>query len=169
MDNVPPAKRSWIMSRVRSEGNKSTELRLLRFFRHHHVVGWRRRYSLEGKPDFVFPALRIAVFVDGCFWHGCLRHRHIPASRSSFWKAKIRRNKARDRSVSAKLRRKGWTVRRIWEHDLVGRSVGKRLLGLLAFVKKASCVQSATVSSSGRPLSSRRPLAEADARPPDRN
>lgn len=74
--------------------------------------------TLTGKPDFVFPRSRVAVFVDGCFWHGCPKHYQAPASRSEFWRQKIERNKARDALVNAKLAEEGWTVVRVWEHTV---------------------------------------------------
>lgn len=63
-------KRSEIMKGVRSSGNKSTELKLIQYFSSNHITGWRRKYNVKGHPDFVFLDKRIAIFVDGCFWHG---------------------------------------------------------------------------------------------------
>ena len=117
-DVFSPAERSAIMSRVRSHGNATTELRLLGLFRVHGIKGWRRKQKILGRPDFVFKALKIAIFVDGCFWHGCTKHRGIPTQNRDFWVAKITRNVARDRAVGRQLRKQGWTVVRIWEHDL---------------------------------------------------
>jgi DNA mismatch endonuclease (patch repair protein) len=111
-------KRSEVMSRIRSRGNKDTELVLAKLMRRNRITGWRRNQSLFGKPDFVFKQARLAVFVDGCFWHGCLKHSKPPQSNLTYWQAKIIRNKARDRSVSRALRRKGWRALRIWEHEL---------------------------------------------------
>ena len=104
------------MRAVRSHGNKSTELRMALLFRHHGVTGWRRRFPLYGRPDFVFPAGRLAVFVDGCFWHGCPRHFRAPSSNQEYWGEKFVRNRARDRAVSRQLRASGWRVMRVWEH-----------------------------------------------------
>jgi DNA mismatch endonuclease (patch repair protein) len=112
-------KRSQVMSAVKGKGNKSTELALAKLFRKNGIKGWRRNYSgVIGKPDFVFPKERIAVFVDGCFWHGCKKHRTIPVTRRSFWVTKIERNRERDRLVNRELKRSGWKVRRFWEHEL---------------------------------------------------
>jgi DNA mismatch endonuclease, patch repair protein len=111
-------KRSDVMSRIRSSGNKDTELALIRLFRKEGITGWRRRWPLIGKPDFVFRKARLAIFVDGCFWHGCLKHSRPPQSNQAYWRAKMIRNKTRDRSVSQALRKKGWRVLRIWEHEL---------------------------------------------------
>ena len=106
------------MSRIRSRGNKDTELALIRVFRQHHIIGWRRNQKVFGKPDFVFPKLRLAVFVDGCFWHACPKHATKPRSNAAFWQKKLARNQARDRLVTRTLRKMGWRVLRIWEHEL---------------------------------------------------
>lgn len=75
-----------------------------------------------GQPDFVFPAERVAVFVDGCFWHGCPRHCRIPASNVTFWQRKFEANTQRDLLVTRTLRQLGWRVVRIWEHSLTDSS-----------------------------------------------
>ena len=84
-DIFTKAKRSEVMSRVRSRGNRSTELRMISIFRSYGISGWRRNRPVFGRPDFVFPAGRVAVFVDGCFWHGCPWHGRVPASNVAFW------------------------------------------------------------------------------------
>jgi DNA mismatch endonuclease, patch repair protein len=125
------AKRSEIMSRVRGDRNAATELRLIGLLRDHGIVGWRRRYPLFGKPDFVFVKRRIAVFVDGDFWHGHPVKGQMPATNRDFWEAKIARNKKRDRLVNRTLRTSGWIVIRIWQSEL--RTVaGRRKLRRLA-------------------------------------
>ena len=106
------------MSRVRGRGNKNTELKLIVLFRKHGICGWRRHARIFGNPDFVFPKLRVAVFVDGCFWHSCPKHRSMPESNRGFWNQKLQRNKARDRLVNKRLRGKGWKVLRVWQHEL---------------------------------------------------
>jgi DNA mismatch endonuclease (patch repair protein) len=106
------------MSRIRGSGNRSTELALIRIFREYGIKGWRRKQPLFGKPDFVFPESRIAVFVDGCFWHGCPRHGNMPKNNREFWKKKIGANMKRDQRVNRILRSQGWSVQRIWEHDI---------------------------------------------------
>lgn len=110
--------RSEIMSKVKSQGNAATELRLVGILREYRIRGWRRRARVFGKPDFVFPIVRLAVFVDGCFWHGCPVHAVLPASNRSFWALKLTQNKKRDRLVSHRLKKSGWRVLRIWQHDL---------------------------------------------------
>ena len=120
-DIFTKAKRSAVMAAIRGRGNRATELRMIALLRAHGLTGWRRGARLEGKPDFVFRAERVCMFVDGCFWHCCPRHGTRPAGNRAFWKAKLDRNVARDRSVSRSLRTDGWTVLRIWEHDLAAR------------------------------------------------
>jgi DNA mismatch endonuclease (patch repair protein) len=110
--------RSRIMSRVRSRGNKSTEERLAKIFRRRKITGWRRHYKIIGTPDFVFPKSKVAIFVDGCFWHGCKLCYKAPKSNTEFWSAKIAYNRRKDRRVSRQLRAKGWHVIRVWEHSL---------------------------------------------------
>jgi len=84
------------------------------------ISGWRLLPpDLPGKPDFVFPDASLAVFVDGCFWHGCPKCYHRPSTNRKYWDAKVERNKARDKRLRAKLRRSGWSVIRIWEHELL--------------------------------------------------
>lgn len=112
-------KRSDVMSRIRGHGNKDTELALMSVFREHKIKGWRRHQPVFGKPDFVFPKLRLAVFVDGCFWHGCPKHYKNPKTNSQFWENKLKANKKRDRQVNRILRNDGWSIIRIWEHHLV--------------------------------------------------
>ena len=115
-DVFSPRKRSEIMSRVRSSGNRSTELAFIKVLRAGGITGWRRGgWGLFGRPDFVFPRAGLAVFVDGCFWHGCPRHCRIPKARRGYWREKIARNQTRDRAVSRALRRDGWRVMRLWE------------------------------------------------------
>src|SRR4051794_13972071 len=101
VDVFSPKKRSEIMSRVKGRGNESTELRLVKTLRKFRIRGWRRHSKVFGRPDFVFPNARVAIFVDGCFWHGCPIHGAIPSSNRAFWMRKLVRNKQRD-----------WLVRR---------------------------------------------------------
>jgi DNA mismatch endonuclease (patch repair protein) len=118
-DVFTKAKRSEVMSRIRGRGNKDTELALAKIFRAQRITGWRRNQSVFGKPDFVFQKFKLAVIVDGCFWHGCPKHCNQPANNRSFWRRKLSANKARDQIVTRTLRRAGWRVLRVWEHELV--------------------------------------------------
>src|SRR4051812_38087009 len=123
-DVFTPAKRSQGMSRIRGRGNKETELALAKLLRRHRIIGWRRHQPLFGRPDFVFPKLRLAIFVDGCFWHCCPGHSNLPVNNRAFWKAKLEGNRRRDRLVVRTLRASGWRVMRIWEHELSRRGEG---------------------------------------------
>ncbi len=117
-DRVGPETRSRIMRSIRSRGT-SPELalesavredpRASRFGRESHA-------ALPGTPDMSFPRRKVAVFVDGCFWHGCPSHFSVPSTNPEFWAGKIRGNRARDRRVDRALRSAGWTVLRFWEH-----------------------------------------------------
>jgi DNA mismatch endonuclease (patch repair protein) len=169
------------MSRIRSRGNRDTELALAKLLRANGISGWRRHVQIRGravlprgpknqaaqpvlrsssateggqrrptnnqrtarpfvakamqgrrsvptfrvKPDFVFPKLKLALFVDGCFWHGCPKHATKPVNNRAFWQRKLAGNKTRDRVVNRALRRAGWRVIRIWECDL--RNAGRIL------------------------------------------
>ncbi len=110
--------RSALMSTIKGSGNKATELRLIEIMKAGGITGWRRKWALMGKPDFVFQKARVAVFVDGCFWHGCPRCYRPPSSNKPFWREKLARNRARDVKVTRALRKSGWRVLRIWEHEL---------------------------------------------------
>jgi DNA mismatch endonuclease, patch repair protein len=112
-------KRSELMSRVRSCGNTTTEGRLAEVLREAGVTGWRQQAPITGKPDFAWPEVKVAVFVDGCFWHGHDCGRKLsPRNSRRLWEKKFRRNKLRDRTVTRELRAAGWSVVRIWECEL---------------------------------------------------
>src|SRR5258708_3463367 len=135
------------MSRIRSRGNRDTELALIRVFRAQGITGWRRHVEIRNaergarneavrvakasfrtprsafrvfsvRPDFVFPRLRVAVFVDGCFWHCCPLHATKPRNNAAFWQKKLASNQTRDQLVTQTLRSAKWRVLRLWEHEL---------------------------------------------------
>jgi DNA mismatch endonuclease (patch repair protein) len=88
---------------------------------------------MYGRPDFIFPAARLAIFVDGCFWHGCPIHGALPRTNRAFWRDKLARNKARDQQVNRALRRLGWKTMRLWQHELRSSSaVARRVIKLLS-------------------------------------
>jgi DNA mismatch endonuclease (patch repair protein) len=152
-DKLTKRERSDLMAKVRGRGNESTELALVKLFRQNKIIGWRRQINLRfanddsrrprtaGKnrkskiasrkfavrPDFVFPKLKLALFVDGCFWHGCPKHGTQPKGNRVFWKNKFARNRARDALVTRTLHRAGWRVLRIWEHELALRREARLL------------------------------------------
>lgn len=115
-DVLTPTARSLCMSRNR--GRDTSPEMLLR----HACWGYGLRYRISskilGKPDIVFPGPRVAVFVDGCFWHGCPEHYQAPATRSDFWRSKVQATAQRDALVNRTLAESGWAVLRFWEHDL---------------------------------------------------
>lgn len=117
-DTFSIEKRSEIMRKVKNNRNKSTELKLIQFFKENRICGWRRNFKLYGKPDFVFPKQRLAIFVDGCFWHGHNCRNTKPKDNANYWESKINRNKNRDVQVTETLTNKNWTVIRIWECEL---------------------------------------------------
>jgi DNA mismatch endonuclease, patch repair protein len=110
--------RAQLMSRVRSKGNKTTEERFAAMLRRGRISGWRRHRRLLGSPDFVWRKAKLAVFLDGCFWHGHKCRNTSPKTNAAAWRSKITKNRLRDRMVSRRLRADGWTVIRIWECQL---------------------------------------------------
>ena len=106
------------MSRIRAKGNTSTELKMVSIMRLYGIKGWRRHQKITGKPDFVFRQKRIAVFIDGCFWHGCSKCFIPPKSNEDYWLKKIAKNRLRDKRVTKELMDSGWNVVRFWEHSL---------------------------------------------------
>jgi len=118
VDKVSKQIRSRIMANVKSSGNKSTELKFISLLKDNNITGWRRRYKLYGCPDIVFPRHRLAIFLDGCFWHGCTIHCRIPEDNTEYWKRKVENNIRRDKLVTSVLIDKKWVVMRIWEHEL---------------------------------------------------
>jgi DNA mismatch endonuclease, patch repair protein len=124
------------MSRIRGRGNRDTELRMISLFRAARIPGWRRQAKIFGKPDFVFPKERLAVFVDGCFWHrhsGC-KFNYTPKTRLDFWLSKFAKTKTRDQIVNRTLKQSGWRVLRIWEcelHQKYWPKIARRIVRLL--------------------------------------
>jgi DNA mismatch endonuclease (patch repair protein) len=118
MDLWTKEKRSQVMAAIRGRGNRATELLLMSLLRQENLTGWRRHVALPGKPDFAFPKKKVAVFVDGCFWHGCPKCYTRPKTNRKFWDKKREDNMARDRRVNRQLRGQGWRVIRVWQHSL---------------------------------------------------
>ncbi|ORT80246.1 hypothetical protein B7G54_34665 [Burkholderia puraquae] len=117
--NLPTTpQRSRIMSAIRGRDNISTERRMVKILRSQKISGWRRHMKLPGSPDFAFPVGHVAVFVHGCFWHGCPRCYKEPRSNVEYWREKIARNRKRDAKVARQLRRLSWRVLSFWEHSL---------------------------------------------------
>ncbi len=137
------------MSAIRSRNNKSTEKAIRFRMVRAGVSGWKLcTVGLPGKPDFLFEDARLAVFLDGCYWHGCPRCYRAPASNKGYWSQKFARNKARDRKVGRLLRSEGWRVARFWEHEIERdpRHVVEKIRDLL--LSQPSVRLSATAGSS---------------------
>ena len=125
-------KRSEVMSHIRARGNKDTELAMIQILRKNKIIGWRRNQHVFGKPDFVFPRQKVALFIDGCFWHVCPDHCNFPKNNEEFWQKKLHINMNRDLTVNQTLVSKGWKVIRIWEHELKDTSkVTNRIITVL--------------------------------------
>jgi DNA mismatch endonuclease (patch repair protein) len=148
-DIYTAARRSQLMRCVRSKGNRTTELPLAAALRAAGITGWRRHVRLcvrtSGKgqaigsksvritPDFLFRGSKVAVFIDGCFWHRCPVHGSAPQSRMSFWRKKLAGNVARDMRNTKLLRKAGWHVIRFWEHN-----VKNNLNGCITTIRRAT-------------------------------
>src|SRR5579862_7724935 len=101
---TPTAQRSRNMRAIRSSANVTTERRLISMLLRARLRGWRLRIKhLPGTPDFVFLRRRVVVFVDGCFFHGCPLCGHIPKTNRAYWRAKMTRNRQRDKRISREL------------------------------------------------------------------
>jgi DNA mismatch endonuclease (patch repair protein) len=117
-DIFSKAERSAIMKKVKGAGNKTTEQALIRLFKEHHITGWQRNFKLVGKPDFVFRRPKIAIFADGCFWHGHNCRNITPQQNKLYWDKKRERNIQRDITINKTLLSKGWRILRFWECDI---------------------------------------------------
>jgi DNA mismatch endonuclease (patch repair protein) len=145
MDRVTRKVRSKIMASVRTSGG-TTERKMEKILRLRGLRGYRKQWPVTGKPDFAWPKAKLALFVDGCFWHGCPRCDRQSKSNSDFWKPKIVSNRRRDRRVSRRLRQEGWSVLRVWECRI---SEGRTLSRVVRAVGRG-------VSSVRQPASKRR-------------
>lgn len=111
--------RSKFMAAVKGRGNLTTEVSFRLALVRARLSGWKvQPRGLPGNPDFFFPDSQIAIFVDGCFWHGCPDCGHIPKINRPFWQAKLLRNQERDQEKNRDLRAHGVSVLRFWEHEL---------------------------------------------------
>lgn len=119
-------------SRAVMRGNRRRDTRPeLALRRALHHLGYRYRVdhppllSLRRRADLVFTRRRVAVFVDGCYWHGCPQHYGEPSTNAEYWRSKIALNRERDADTDARLRQAGWTPVRIWEHEPVEVAVAR--------------------------------------------
>lgn len=118
-DNLTPEDRRKTMRAVKGKGTR-LEKRLFSMLARMRLRGWKKNVeSIIGKPDVAFVSQRVAIFIDGCFWHGCPHcQRKLPQTNRQYWERKIERNVVRAKSSNRRLREKGWTVIRIWEHEI---------------------------------------------------
>mgnify|MGYP001565907619 FL=1 len=118
-DNLKPDDRKRTMQAVKSKGTR-LEKRLFAMLAGMGISGWKKNVKdIAGKPDVAFLNQKIAIFVDGCFWHGCPHcHRKLPETNHEYWERKIKRNVELAESYNEQLSRDGWTVIRIWEHEI---------------------------------------------------
>lgn len=134
------------MASVRGRGNRSTEQVIVAFLEFKGVAGWvTHPKDILGRPDIYFPDLRLAVFVDGCFWHGCPAcKRNLPSTRAEFWAAKIAGNRRRDAMVTRVLRANGVVVTRVREHSLRGQRWQASLLGVFTRTRRLRMASAGT-------------------------
>ena len=125
--------RSYNMSRIRSKNTKP-EIKFRKLLYEAGLRGYRLNSKLKGRPDIILTRCRLAIFIDGCFWHKCPRHCRFPSSNVNYWTKKINGNVRRDRNVEKELKKRKWIVIRFWEHDLKG---GRSLSLKLTRLKKA--------------------------------
>lgn len=116
-DVLTPRQRTYNMSQIRGK-NTTPEIKLRKMLFAGGIRGYRIHYKLPGKPDIVFVKKKIAIFVDGCFWHRCPIDFQEPATRKEFWMKKIQSNVDRDKMINEQLENDDWTVIRIWEHEI---------------------------------------------------
>ena len=116
MDKISKEVRSHNMSKIKSKNTKPEIL--LRKLLWANGLRYRIHYKLSGSPDIVFVSNRLAVFVDGCFWHKCPKCYVEPKSNTAFWKEKARKNRERDKRNERALKKSGWGVLRVWEHEI---------------------------------------------------
>jgi len=141
----PQASSVLVHRRMTRTGQRDTppELALRRAL---HAQGLRYRVDVRpfpgcrSRPDILFPGAKLAVFVDGCFWHGCPEHATWPKTNASWWKDKIEANRSRDQAARQQMAERGWAVLTVWEHEDVG----------LAAVKVAGAVAKRKAMSSNR-------------------
>lgn len=114
--SAPTPVRSENMRRIRSTGNSTTERRLVALLSSTSLRGWESHPTdVPHSPDVLFRSRRLAIFVDGCFWHSCPRCGHMPRSNVAYWRAKLTRNRLRDLRARRHLNRLGYSVIRLWE------------------------------------------------------
>lgn len=132
-DRISKEDRSLIMSHNRPK-NTSIEKKVFGILREKSIHFQRHYKKVAGTPDVAFPRRKIAIFIDGDFWHGYRYPAWKHKLHSDFWRKKIERNRQRDKNTFRKLRRKGWLVLRIWEHE-IQKDLDKCLTDILALLR----------------------------------
>ena len=132
-DVLTKEQRSFNMSQIKGKDTKP-EVTLRKQLRARGIRGYRIHYKLPGKPDIVFLKKKIAIFVDGCFWHKCPLCFVKPKTRAKFWTKKIESNIKRDTTVKELLEKEGWIVLRIWEHE-IKKTMDNVLIEILKLLK----------------------------------
>lgn len=117
MDVLTKKQRSYNMSQIKAK-NTNPEIYIKNILRRNNVKGFSLHGSLLGKPDIIFRKKKIALFMDGCFWHKCPECFIEPRTRRKFWLKKITQNVIRDKKINKELKKRGWKVIRIWEHEI---------------------------------------------------
>ena len=132
MDKLTKKQRSECMSHIKGK-NTGLEKIFRKSVSGLGIRGYRLNAKAPGRPDMYFSKRRIAVFIDGCFWHGCPRCASFPATNIKFWKDKIKNNQKRDRAVSKELHNNDFWVIRFWGHDIKNNPdrCAEKLLSLL--------------------------------------
>ncbi len=134
VDVLTKEQRSYNMSRIRGRDTK-TEIALRKLLYTKGLRGYRVNFKLPGKPDIVFTKYKIAVFIDGCFWHKCPKCFIEPETNKDFWMNKINSNVERDTEINDILTKRGWKVIRFWEHE-INNNINKCYLDLYKELKK---------------------------------
>ena len=116
-DVLTKEQRSYCMSQIKSK-NTLIEISLRKFLWSKGIRNYRIRSRLIGRPDIIFPKYKIAVFIDGCFWHKCPDCYNEPKTNKAFWVSKIKKNTERDLNVNKTLKKEGWKVLRFWGHEI---------------------------------------------------
>ena len=144
-DNLSPEDRRRTMRAVKGKGTR-VERQLFGMLSGMGIRGWRKNpEEIPGKPDVAFPCRRIAIFVDGCFWHRCPLHGTMPRANGAWWLAKLDANVARDRDTDSRLREQGWTAVRIWEHEDAG-SAAARVASVVRAARRAGAARAGSQS-----------------------
>src|SRR5690349_8785828 len=130
MVSRPPASSPQALQRMKTAKRRDTSIEL-RLRRAMHSLGLRYRVDslilpgLRRRADVLFVTAKVAVFVDGCFWHCCPMHRSFPKANAQWWAAKLGANQQRDEDTNIQLRKAGWTVARVWEHESPTRAAAR--------------------------------------------